>query len=85
MASEEEQLNLECDNRMQPEDRAVELPIYLCCLSTLLLIMFKHIFLGCSGRSAIQESICINCPAGGLVGLQGVPPAPPPIFYVRFH
>jgi hypothetical protein len=32
MASDEEQLNLECDNRLNPGDLAMELPIYLCCL-----------------------------------------------------
>ena len=32
MASDEEQLNLECDNRLNPGDLAMELPIALCCL-----------------------------------------------------
>jgi hypothetical protein len=32
MSSDEEQLNLELDNRLHPGDRAIELPVYLCCL-----------------------------------------------------
>jgi hypothetical protein len=32
MANEQEELNLECDNRMQPGDYAVELPCALWCL-----------------------------------------------------